>query len=400
MKKRIVKWAVAASVVILALSALFFSARQSEANGYGYGYGGYGYNYGFSYYPTIPVYGSYSYYPTYYYPSYYTPTYYAPSYNYAPSYQSSTNYYDGNYHYHVAGNDLGQYWPAGNYAWRGGTWVAQSGYVETVPQYAQGWKTKVLDVASKRDDYNAYLNALKELGMPQPPPAQQGGQQPGMFAPANAMNGNANLGTYGANASTLYGYPYQGTLYTYSSVKDLYGDANINTLFQQAAQLAQNAQALGGEATKQFQSSVALEGGNRARVAEILARSQAAAETLRAAQGSESHTTTQGQTFRIEPQQPQPQVQPPQQGGAQPRVEGGGGTNFAAFVQLATAKCLRCHGGEKTEGKFDIRQYANIPVRDKVEKVWPRLTTTDKDKIMPKGGAPLTTEELKLFFAN
>ena len=164
------------------------------------------------------------------------------------------------------------------------------------------------------------------------------------------------------------------------------------SLFQQAQQLAQNAQALGGEATQQFQATVAAEGNNRSRVAEILARSQAAATALRAAQGSETHQSTT--VTRVEPQA--------QQGPPTARM-GNAAQSSAdpAFVALYTAKCLRCHGGEKTDGGFDVRRYSAMSLKDKVEGVIPRLMLPKGDeKHMPKGGEPLSPDEIKLFLTN
>ncbi len=388
----------------IALVGLLFTV-PSNAGSYG-GYNNYGHGNYFNYYPTIPTYGGYGYgYQSYYQPTYnygYTPSYsYAqPTYSYAqPSYSAGVNYKDGNYHYHEGQEWHGRYWPAGQYRWDGNTWIMQGADL-SVPVAPDDWKQTLLKVSAKRDEYAAYLAALKAMGVSPPPDGGSGG---GFAAPHGGtgygVNRNSNLGTYGANASTLYGYTVQ-------NVQSLYGDASTASLFQQAQQLATNAQALGGEATKQFQANVAQDGQNRQRTAEALARGLAAAEALRAAQGSESHQSSSETRYSnqppADPQQGQQQGPPPP--AAQPRQQGAAPQMDPAFVALASSKCLKCHdgtkaNGNKLEGGFDFQQWQRLSVKDKIEKVLPRLTATD-DKRMPRGGEPLTPAEIRLFLGN
>ena len=372
-------------VIVAVLVGLLVAAPSKAGYGYNYGYGGYGsyHGYGFSYtptyyYPTLPTYG---------YQTYYQPTYYQQS--YASTYSSGTNLYDGQYHYHEAGTDraTGVWYPAGNYAWISGRWVGQNSQL-AVPSVPPDWKTELLRVAEKRDEYAAYSAALRAMGV-SPPPAGGFTPPPGVgMGGGYGVNMNTNLGTYGAQGTSLYGY---------QSVRELYGDANISTLYQQAAQLAQNAQALGGEAAQQFQASVSREGESRSRVAEILARAQAAAHALRAAQGSESHQSTM--ITRVEPQAQQGPPTARLGNAQQPQAD-------PAFVKLATTACLRCHDsrkqdGNKFDGGFDIRAYSAMSLKEKVERVIPRLLLPKGDeKHMPKGGEPLTSDEIKLFLAN
>jgi len=347
-------------------------------------------------------YGGYSYYRPTYYPSYgYQQSYYTPSYNYfnyyptLPTYSyytpqyfyQTTNYYDGGYHYHNAGYFNGQYFPAGNYRWYNGSWQAQQAYSN-----GRGdWKSQLLELAQARDqvegeirknaaDSLAFNQAISALGLTGNFRLEGYGQSYG-FAP-HYVNQNANLGTYGANGSTLYGY-------TLNSIKDVYGSSDVNVLFQQAQRLAQNAQSLGGQATQEFQAAITQEGNNRSRVAEILAKAQAAAEALKAAEGTGSRTTTSTTTFGVGQEQRTPGQQQSQQG---PAIS----PDFAA---LATAKCLKCHGPDKKEGKFDVREYTQLSTADKA-KVWERIMSPDKTKRMPKDGDPLTPEEKKIFFVN
>lgn len=358
----------AALVVLTALLLIAIpSTRKRVEAGYYGSYGSY-----FHYYPTG--------YPT-------LPTY--TYYNYQPTYGYNTPFYDGNYHYHNAGYYKGTYYPAGNYAWRNGGWVAQPSYNQTPPN----WKSQLLELAKAREEYKEFNDALKSMGLTG---TTSGFSQPNF---SNYTNANANLGTYGANGSTIYGY-------SYSTVKDLYGSTDLNTLFQQAQRLAQNAQTLGSQATQDFQTAVSQEGNNRSRVAEILAKGQAASQALQSAQGNGITTTSTTTQFKIDngkqiqsttnqtvPRQQQTQAaSATQQGQARITPE---------FAQLATIKCLKCHGADKNkiEGKFDVRNYPDMSVSDK-EKVWQRLMTKDEGQLMPKGGPPLTAEEKRVFFTN
>jgi hypothetical protein len=304
----------------------------------------------FSYYPTLPTYSYYSY-PVY--SSYSYPTYSYPTYSY-PTYTTNN-------------------------------------YTQPAAKAPADWKTQLLELARERDkvegtirknaaEYTAFTQALKVLGLEGNFRFEGYGGYP---APTGyGVNRNPQLGTYGSNGQTIYGY-------TYSSVKDLYGDNNLNERFQEANRLAMNAQTLGGQATQQFQQTVATEGNNRARVAEILARAQAASEALKAAQPAPQQTETSS-AIKIEQQTEQGQ-------GAR---SAGRGQTAEAFVKLATDRCLRCHGPDKQEGKFDVRGYQQMSLAEKAKRVWPRLTHPDENKRMPREGKALAPEELLTFYGN
>lgn len=276
------------------------------------------------------------------------------------------------------------------------------------PTAPAGWKTELLNLAGKRDDYLAYLNALKALGLPQPLqspyPAQQQAPAPG-YAPAY------NNVPYAMNANTLYGY-------SYSTVKDVYGDTNLNTLYQQAARLTQNAQSLAGQAQGDFSSLVQQEGGNRSRVAEILAKAQAAAAALKAAEaapgvhvesrasatvsGASGTTTTEGSPIEVQPgAAPQQQYSQPQAQQA-PQAQQYGQPQARAFADLLQNRCASCHSGKDPAGKLTLtpETYGQMSLSDKARVVWPRLTHPDPHKRMPRGdkAQPLSPEELRMFY--
>jgi len=398
--------AIGGLAVLLAACPLLGPAQAGGYRmSYGHSYPSYGYGHSYSY--SYPVYVP-AYYPTYYsYPSY-SYSYAAPSYSYAtPSYSAPTSgLYDGQYHYHAAGSTRdGTYYPAGMYRWYQGQWQAQNG----VPK---DWKSQLLTLATARDKVEAQIRlnaaeaaqfnqALKAMGLEGNFHFDQYGQHPAPFVQpkpqAGYGNHNYNLGSYGSNGSTIYGY-------TLNTIKDLYGDSSMNTLFQQAERLASNSQTLAGQATQQFQASITQEGSNRARVAEALARGQAAAQALKAADSPGSRETTSSTAFRIEQGSgDRSQESGVRSQGAQPRVESQEGEGTAlqqAFVQLATSKCLRCHGEDKQEGKFDVRKYPQMSLEEKARRVWPRLTHPDEAKKMPKEGKPLSAEELRIFYNN
>lgn len=249
------------------------------------------------------------------------------------------------------------------------------------------WRQKLLEIAGERDrqemkiraaalEQQYFTEAVKALGLEGNFRIQNYGQA--VVYPQGSYYNNFHLGTYGANGNTLYGYSYK-------SVADLYGQTDLNTLYQQASQLTQNAQSLAGQATTEFQGLAAKAGENQARVAEILARGEALRAMVRAiAPEPRATVTTQGQTFRVQSGAPAEQQ--------------------ATFAKLVADKCAACHSGDSAKGGFDVGRYASLPLDRKIA-VWGRLVTNDPEKLMPRDakggpGQRLTPEELKLFFAN
>jgi hypothetical protein len=358
---------------VLAILALILLIVPAHAGGcypsYNYGYSQTYYQ-PFYYYPTLPTYcQSYSY-----------PTY-------QQSYTSHTNYYDGQYHYHNAGSYAGTNYPSGYYKWANSNWVKQD------------WRQEVIEIAKQREENKEFMAAMKLLGMEAPPQPQI--QMP--YVPYT--NRSPYLGTYGANARTIY---------SYSSVKDLYGGNDVNTALQQVNRLALNAQQMGGQATQDAMQVIGREGDNRRDVARILAAGQAAQEVLKAAQEPHQREESRGVIQRDDAQQSQeeyeddprlqqvdPRLQQRQQQQQSPRPvqPRGQGQGKASLPFAAAAKCIQCHGPSKQEGKFSILAYEGMSRKEKAERVWPRLTTRDKQHRMPKDGDPLTPEEMMEFFS-
>jgi len=384
--------------------------------------------------------GGYGYRPAYNYaPTYYQPTYYSyPSYSYYPQAYSTYSYvqqydaYDGAYHHHAAGYDsAGRWYPSGYYKWSGGQWYGSNGqpyYATTSAEYratqkkvdyAPGWQKQLLDIAAARDkvegrlrtqaaDFQQYLQGLKALGLEGNFHIQNYGQS----VPYAGGYGNgtpyaqSNQNQYRQPGSTIYGY-------TYDTIKSLYGDTSMNTLYQQAGRLTEGAQQLAGQAGTQFNQAVANEGNNRSRVAEILAYGQARKMALDSShpQIAPEERTQEHREDRIETQgQGQGQVQ--QQGQGQGQAQSLGPDGRAAVTMpradgavtwpaVAVERCASCHGGGKKEGGFEIAAYEKM-TPDAKARVWARLTSPDPDKRMPRAkdgsaGKPLTPAEFKLF---
>lgn len=298
--------------------------------------------------------------------------------------------------------------------------------------YAPGWQNRLLDIAANRDklegnlrtaalDHQAYVGAVSALGLTGNFRLADYGRSP--LYPSYSAPHQPYAAPYAAapQGNTLYGY-------NYSTVRDLYSDTNLSTLYQQAARLTQNAQTLAGQGHTDFSDLVAKEGGNRARVAEILAKGQAAVQALQAANPqAQTHTEQRTFSFRLEqgangqstlvpvqpPAQPdvgadQGQPQPGQQPPAgQPGQPGQAPRPLpppmppadarAALAALIENRCTRCHGGAKTEGGFKAASYTQLSPAQKA-KVWARLTAqNDKRMPPPEAGPALTGEEIRLF---
>lgn len=284
------------------------------------------------------------------------------------------------------------YWSYGCYH-PGRAYYQYSAYTAPVVTYkTPEWRTRLLELATARDrreglirqnafEHQYFLEAIKTLGL-------EGNFRwngYGMTPPGYSGDIYRQQTTsYGANASTIYGY-------SYNTIASLYGDTNLNQLYLQAAQLAEGSQNLTREAVAGHQNLVGLEGSNRARVAEILAKAQMASQIISSLQATPT-IETKGFSFKVVP------------GGGIEKVEEGVDAKtkeglVEQFAVVARESCASCHSGKKLEGKFDITNYLNMSPREK-EKVWQRLTDPDPKRRMPKDADPLPPEKLRLFFLN
>jgi hypothetical protein len=297
-------------------------------------------------------------------------------------------------------------------------------YVPSVPAYNPDWKTQLLELARQRDafegalrksdlDQRSYLEAIKALGLS------------GNFYWPNYGGYGASYGYMGHNYYNHgYGYNYgyvppvvQGnTTYGYSvnTVKELYGSTDLNALYQQSARLTQGAQTLANQANSDFAGLVGQAGTNAGRVAEILARAQAARTALEATQlppGSKTTITESGSiTAPGAPVAPMPVPGPktsvmPQ--GPMPKADdiGDQARSDALFLKtIAMPRCGACHSGKVTKGDLDITLYPSFDLERK-KRVWVRLMTDNRDKLMPRNpdggpGTPLSAQELQEFLSH
>lgn len=283
-----------------------------------------------------------------------------------------------------------QYVESGGYFWRGGipytrsvvsqkyalgngcygyqnaySYAPVQSYTLPAPTDAD-WKTRLLDIAAKKDDFQNYLQAVRALGLDQP-----------VVSASNYQYQSAQAG------STVYGTA------TYSQIAEAYGSVDPMVLFQQQSRLTQNAQDAGREANQLFSARLEQVGNAQAKVAEILARGEVAKQLLKAAEPS-------GATFK-----------------QSVTVTNHGVDSTAGLVSIAPAanlqqliatRCLACHSGGRLEKSkdsvlfpagCDMSKYATFTADQK----WRTIELVVNGN-MPKDGQPLTPRELGLFYAD
>ena len=263
-------------------------------------------------------------------------------------------------------------------------WQRVSSYQAPKVSYQdENWRKRLLKIAESRDRYqqqakrsalehNEFLEAVRVLGLDDYADyTPRYATNPYNFQQAQSSQSyvpNAQQG------SSVYGY-------SYSTLADLYGSNDLSTLYQQAGRLTERAQSLAGDANTQFQSTVQLEGDNRARVAMILAKAQ----LLRAADTPEAHVQQKLEVFGNKPLQGQSPAQ-----------------IATSLSGLMANKCTKCHSDGNAQGRrtlfpsgVDLTQYASYSVAQKRRTVEVVLAGD-----MPKNGQPLGIDEMGLFYAD
>jgi mono/diheme cytochrome c family protein len=265
------------------------------------------------------------------------------------------------------------------------------------PPYGPDWQVKMLEYARSRDDYQAYLKSLEALGLRGQTYAFQG-----------------SVGSYASS----YAAPAQGLSqygYSYQQIQTAYGDLSLSALYQQQGRLVQGAQLLAEKGLRDHTDLVAQAGDNQARVAEILAKAQAARTVLEGVNPQPSirtETTIKGLgqstvppgagKGRGEPLPP-PKPKPEDRDDDDAAVK-----NATRFLQeVGIPRCGACHGPQGAKGGFEILKYPQMTGESKA-KVWARLLAADPEKRMPqkgtaddhKPGEPLPPNELKAFLTN
>ncbi len=334
-----------------------------------------------------------------------------------------------------------KYWVAGSTYLYNGCYYTSPGYwaykyvqyptaaykkpAEQVDYTDPDWRTKLLEIAGNRDKYEAqgrkaayeqkaFLDSVQALGLQgnfrwegygtAPPayglPAAHGAAY--SYGAAIPLNGvftygtQYQLGTHGVQGNTVYGSTYQ-------QLQQLYGDNSLPQLFQQANRLAENAQRLSGQATTDFSLLVQQEGGNRARVAEILARAEAVKQFMTSLDGP-PQTFTQQKSFEFRSDAATGPAQPPAPAGDPNYLKTAPNPRKQQFESVFASRCAACHTGAAAKGKFTLDAYYGMTPDEKL-KVWQTLVTKDKDRMMPRkaDGTPgdyIPFDEVKLFTEN
>lgn len=233
------------------------------------------------------------------------------------------------------------------------------------------WRQKILEIAEKRDEQKAYLEAINALGFSE---IQQ--------TPQRNVQSTYNPYAYRLN-QTQYSFANQGnTVYGYSlgSLSNIYGDNQVGVWMQQYARGQQHAQDVAEKGLGGMLQAIELEGSNRARVATILAK----AELLKSLDTPETFTKTQLESNGVnasvgsvgtQPNQPVFQAQ----------------NNLQGIQALFQQKCYNCHSGTNIKGGVDLSQYGSFNTAQKT-KVWESV----KLGKMPEGGPPLTVQEMAI----
>lgn len=257
---------------------------------------------------------------------------------------------------------------------------------------------KLLDIAAARDrvegqmrvraqKFQEFRSAAEVLGLQ----GNFGWQGYGMYYPAAATAG-AYQQQY---ANTQYPSAQGSTVYGYTTVSDVYGDLDLNALYEQAIRLAQDQSKYAAEASERTQSLVAQQGAQHSRIAEIYARAQAARELAKATEPQpSSHTKESGWVVKFPGN------------GQEPVVERNGEEDNdyldRAFVNLTQAafraNCVKCHGGEKTEKNLDLTNLRNLTAAQ-AGGIVTRIKSDDPSVRMPPEGPRLTSSAIAVIEA-
>ena len=232
--------------------------------------------------------------------------------------------------------------------------------LEKVTYTDKDWREKILDIAEKRDEQKAFLEAVNALGFSEI-------QQTKKY---QAQNNNS----YGYRLNqSRYNYAPQGnTVYGYSvgSLAQVYGDNDVSLWMQQASRAQNAAQITAEKGLGGMLQAIELEGSNRARVATILAKAQ----LLKSLDAEETVTNTQVEVSGHSTGSPVFQAQ------AQAGLQG-------IFQQ----RCYSCHSGNKTDGGVDLTLWDQFQPQQQ-KQVWDQVSTGK----MPKGGPALNLQEMSI----
>lgn len=287
-------------------------------------------------------------------------------------------------YYYSAGIPHTRSWVNGYYYIQNGCRYWQPGYwdyakVEVTIKPAANpndWRTEIAKATKERLEHQNFLESLKFAGLDAPATAYRGLSLHGY--------GSVQLGQYGVNGNTLYGYSLQ-------SLSDVYGSSDfLGVGLQQYNRSLDKLGDLHGQSLAGLGQLLSSEGANRAKVADIIAVGQLL-QTLRqsdkpAASKSEFH-------FRVGPDG-KAEVIPAPDTSVKPDV-------YKAWQAQAQDQCASCHFGarESLKGGFDIASWPGLPVAKKMELASKHLLTKNPADLMPrdkdnKPGKPLKESDV------
>lgn len=210
-----------------------------------------------------------------------------------------------------------------------------------------------------------------------------------IFPQQYASNGYAS-----ATVNETYG-PQGNTTHAYQNLQHGgFGTLDAAAGLDMASRYANNALQVGAQAGQDLNGIVQTGVDGQVRVAEVLARGQVAVAALNAAAGQPAQPLTR--TIQLQMQQDAsgnwtaqstPASQPAMPTGPGPQQD-----PRLAFLQVAqqsaNQSCVKCHQGPEAKGGLDLTNLAKLPDEawNGVGGIIDRITTTDPNQLMPRGG--------------
>lgn len=180
--------------------------------------------------------------------------------------------------------------------------------------------------------------------------------------------------------TTTYGY-------TTAPAQVLADPLHYLKLYQQSASLAAGAQALASDATAGHISLVQEVGSQQARVAEIIAQGNAAAQALSAAKPAGGPAQLRTQTLAFSLKQGADGAWALESGSGKPAAQAappapGQVDSVGLGAALTAAGCVACHSGPEAKGKLNLASLADLTL-PQATAIVERITTCDPAKRMP-----------------
>ena len=178
-------------------------------------------------------------------------------------------------------------------------------------------------------------------------------------------------------------------------------------LYNQANNLARNAQSLSSDATGDFSAIVFQEGRRQEEIAKIIARGRVAAQVLQLLQDPRAELKVdqwrlqrrgEGGDWEVVPGTKTPPPTEPNDDEIMLNQE-----QKVKLFSIVTNNCLACHSADKKKAGLDMTRFLSF---DKLtrQRIVKTLTAENPDDRMPKAeggvpGKPLSKEEIDLFYA-